>query len=88
MTGGGRATTGGWWLFFVRREHFHRRVAVAPSNMEMPPAKIILQAGANVRMQKSCIFAVFEVQAEWMAVWKNYFGPFVKMFFSSSGMKL
>lgn len=30
------------------------------------------------RLQKSCIFAGLEVQAEWIAVWKNCFGPFVK----------
>ena len=50
-------------------------VAVAPTKMEMPPAKIIFAGGANVRLQKSCIFAVLEVKAELMVV------KFVKMFF-------
>lgn len=37
-----------------------------------------LSKSANVRLQKSCIFIGLEVQAGWMAIWKNHFGPFVK----------
>jgi hypothetical protein len=57
-------------------------VAVAPTKMEMPPAKILFLGGANVRLQKSCIFAVLEVKAELMAV------KFVKMFFSNTDLEM
>lgn len=83
MARGGGADNGGWVVLFFFAENIFVGgwLYITSAKMEMPSTIIIFADGANVRLQKSCIFICLKVQAVWMAVSKNRFGMVVKMFF-------
>lgn len=68
-------------FFFAENIFVGGWLYITSAKMEMPSTIIIFVDGANVRLQKSCIFICLKVQAVWMAVSKNRFGLVVKMFF-------
>lgn len=84
----GKGGSGGGWAvasFFCSLRTFSQAGEYRACEDEDAACENHFCRRGKCRLQKSCIFAGLEVQAEWIAVWKNCFGPFVKnVFFSSS----
>lgn len=68
-------------FFFAENIFIGGWLYTASAKMEIPSTKIIFADGANVHLQKSCIFTCLKVQAEWMAVKKKSFWPGCKNVF-------